>query len=201
MIDSLDKIIDFLDNLGLAKIVADKKKLMLAVLISLAFIFLDVSFVLKMQLSGFSALGPKITKLKNDLSSLDRDLQKMQSLKNKDSNEKQKGIVKAKKIISQNQVTTLLQDISEIAKSNNIRITQIKHFPDAAGTKQVGSEKLLPFLISLDLTCDFHTLGKFINQLENDEIILSVQDLHIVPAEANALIEKVTITLRTYVRK
>ena len=192
---------NLLDKFNLDRLVLDKKKLLFVVLISLAVIFLDISYLLKMQLAGLRKAGPKVSKLKNDLSNLNIGLQSMESLKNKEKAEKQTNAASLKKIISEGKITALLQDISETAKKNGIRISQIKHAADPGGAKQIGTEKLLSYLISLDFICDYHTLGKFLNELENGQIFVSVQDLRITPGEQDAIKQKVYVGLRTYVRK
>jgi Tfp pilus assembly protein PilO len=189
------------DSLFVDRLLLDKKKLLLVVIISLMVIILDISFVLKVQFAGLGRVAPKIAKLKGDLSSLNKGLQNMQDLTNKQAEEKSKNAVKLKKIISEGKITILLQDISETAKKDGIRISQMKYALDSSGPKQVGSEKLLPYLISLDLSSDYHTLGKFLNQLENGQIFVGVQDLRITPGDVDVLKQKVFVTLKTYVRK
>jgi Tfp pilus assembly protein PilO len=196
-------MIPLLDRLNLDRLLLDKKKLLMAVIVSLIVIFLDISFVLKLQLAGLGSLGPKISKLKNDLSAMNKDLENMQNLKIKQDEEMQESALRAKKILSAGQITNLLQYISESAQKEGIRISQIKHSADAVDpkAKKAGPENLFGFTIGLDMACDYHTFGKFINKLENGQYFLSVQDLRITPGEGGNLKQKVYVTLRTYVRK
>jgi len=194
-------MIPLLDRLNLDRLLLDKKKLLMVVIVSLIIIFLDISFVLKLQFAGIGSVGPKISKLKNDISAVNKDLQNTESIKKKHDEEMQKGSLGAKKILNAGQITSLLQYISELAQKDGIRISQIKHSPDAVDpkSKKAGPENLFGFTIGLDLTCDYHTFGKFINELENGQYFLNVQDLRITPGED--LKQKVYVTLRTYVRK
>ncbi len=191
-------MIPMLKQFNLEQLFLDKKKLMLAGVICLVVIFIDISFVMKMQLAGLSAQGPKITKLKADIDKFNADLAKMQSLKNMDG-KKQPGVVLLKKLISEGQITTLLQNISETAKKNGVRISQIRQAPEAISGKQATS--LIPYLISLDFTADYHTLGRFLNQLENGEIFIAVQDMRITPNAENSVSQACSVTLKTYVKK
>ena len=191
-------MIPMLKQFNLEQLFLDKKKLMLAGVICLVVIFIDISFVMKMQLAGLSAQGPKITKLKADIDKFNADLAKMQSLKNMDG-KKQPGVVLLKKLISEGQITTLLQNISETAKKNGVRISQIKQSPEVVSAKQATS--LIPYLISLDFTADYHTLGRFLNQLENGEIFIAVQDMRITPNVENSVSQACFVTLKTYVKK
>ena len=191
-------MIPILKQLNLEQLVSDKKKLLLVGVISLIVIFIDISFVMKLQLAGLSAQGPKITKLKADMGKLNADLAKMQSIKNMDG-KKQTGVVLLKKLISEGQITTLLQNISETAKKNGVRISQIRQAPEVVSAKQATSP--IPYLISLDLTSDYHTIGRFLNQLENAEIFIAVQDIRITPSAENSVSQACAVTLKTYVKK
>jgi len=191
-------MIPILKQLNLEQLFLDKKKLMLVGVICLVVIFIDISFVMKLQLAGLGAQGPKITKLKADIDKFNADLAKMQSLKNMDG-KKQPGAVLLKKLLSEGQVTTLLQNISETAKKNGVRISQIKQAPEVVSVKQATS--LIPYLISLDFTADYHTLGRFLNQLENGEIFIAVQDMRIIPNAENSVSQACSVTLKTYVKK
>jgi Tfp pilus assembly protein PilO len=191
-------MIPILKQLDLQRLASDKKKLMIAAIVCLMIIILDVIFVMKLQLSVLGTQGPKIVKLKKELQALDNDLQKMQSLKSKDGN-KRFGVVLKKSIVPEGQITTLLQNISETAKKYGIRISQMKQSSEAQPGKQAPS--LIPYLISLDLTADYHTFGKFLNQLENGDIFIAVQDLRISPGTQNAISQSCFVTLKTYVKK
>jgi Tfp pilus assembly protein PilO len=190
-------------QINIDRFLLDKKKLLLVAIVALIIVFLDISFVLKMQLSGLRAAGPKIAKLRKDISALDKDLENMQALKKKQEEDSRAGISAAKKLLSAGQITTLLQYLSELAQKDGIRISQIKHAADTVDPKAkktvTGPENLIGFTIGLDLICDYHTFGKFINQLENGQYFLSVQELRILPLEA--LKQKIYVGLRTYVRK
>jgi Tfp pilus assembly protein PilO len=191
-------MIPILKQFNLEQLVSDKKKLMLTGVICLIVIFIDVSFVMKLQLAGLSAQGPKITKLKADIDKLSADLAKMQSIQGKDS-KKQAGVVLQKKLISEGQITTLLQNISETAKKNGVRISQIRQAPEVVSAKLATS--FIPYLISLDFTADYHTLGRFLNQLENGDIFIAVQDLRISPGTQNEISQSCFVTLKTYVKR
>jgi hypothetical protein len=59
----------------------------------------------------------------------------------------------------------------------------------------------IPLAINLDLLCDYHHLGKFINDLENAEILFGVEGIRITSQEGNYFQQKVNLILKTYVKK
>jgi len=191
--------------MNLASIHLDKQKKILIVIICVFFIYIETSFILKAQTSGINNSNPKITRLKNDLANLNRDLANMRASRaseGKQNLKNQKTIIKPSKIISESQISGLLQDISIQANKLDIQIGQIRPSRETVNAKNVvGGNRFTPILISLDLTCDYHNLGKFINGLENSLVFLGVQELKISTQFSDYMKQKATLVLKTYVTK
>lgn len=180
------------------------KMFFLAIAVCLIAPYLDFAFLMKLQLSGVKNLELKITRLKKDLSALEKDLLRMQELKNKQLEKKDKWLLGAKKIISEEYKASLLQDVSNLANKNGVRIMQMKpeKAPPSQKQERVSSpEKFTPLLITLDLFCDYHQMGAFINDLENAQILIAVQNIKIASQPKDFLRQKVSLVLRTYVKK
>ena len=148
-------------------------------------------------MNGVKKSADGIVKLKNDLKALDLGLKNMQALK---LQQKNLPPVKAKKIIFDSQLASLLNDISKIGNANNVTILQIKPSRD---TQKSGAAapKFSPVSISLDLICGYHNLGKFINDLENNQTFISIESLKIEARPEEVLKQRVSLTLKTYVKK
>lgn len=188
-----------LERLGL-----DNKKIFLIVLICIIFLYFDFSLIFKSQLQGLKTTEPKIAALKRDLDNFKKDATKMAELKNKQIEPAQKAAVKIKKIISSGQLVSLLQDLSDIANKNDVKIEQIKPSKDSQISKQdkiAGIDKLQPVLITLDLTADYHHLGEFISDIEGAQAFIAVQSMKIAPRAGEYFKQKVNLVLRTYVEK
>jgi Tfp pilus assembly protein PilO len=188
-----------LDNL-------DTKKIILIVIICLIIVYLDFNFFMALQLKMLKNLGPQIIKIKADLAKLDKDLVDMQELKNKQATSAKTPSTKAKKIILEEDIPSLLKGISDIANINDVKITQMKPSkePQAKETKAPGDniEGLARLWITLDLTGGYHHLGRFINDLENTEVFMAVENLKITPQNpADYLKQKASLVLKTYVKK
>lgn len=188
----------------LEKLDLDNKKLIMIIMILLIFLYLDYNFLLKLQFAALKTSEPKILSLKKDLDNLSKDLEKMQELKKKQIVPDQKALSKIKKIVPSEQLASLLQDLSNIANKNDIMIEQIKPSKEAQGPKQekiVGIDKFQPVLITLDLTCDYHHLGKFINDIEEGQTYILVQGMKIKSQPGEYFKQKVNLLLKTYVKK
>ncbi|MFA5287685.1 MAG: type 4a pilus biogenesis protein PilO [Candidatus Omnitrophota bacterium] len=177
------------------KFALDNKKIALIVIIAAMFLYLDFNYLLKAQMSGVKKPADEIVKLKNDFKALDLGLKNMQNIRSQQKNLPQQ---KAKKIIADYQIASLLQDISKIGNTNNVKILQIKPFREAQ--KAAATSKFSPVIINLDLICGYHDLGKFINGLENNQAFISIESFKIEARPEEALNQRVSLTVKTYVK-
>jgi Tfp pilus assembly protein PilO len=188
------KIPDLLNKLQLAQI--DQKKIILIAMIGLTLLYADFSFVLKSQVRGLKNAQAKITKLRKDISDLSQEVARAQALKSKQGSSGSSR--KAKRIISDGEIASLLERLSVMANQENIKIMQAKPIKD---TKAKDASGNAPCLINLELVCGYHSLGKFINGIENIDILIALDSLNIDVNPADYLKQKVTLGLKTYVKK
>lgn len=186
------KIIDFLDKLGL-----DKRKMILFIIASLVIICIDAAFIIKAQINGLKSSGTQIAKLKKDIDALNKGLVMMQK-----PQAKQGGILKKQKLISEGEMPLLLGDISNTANKFRIKIMQIIPVRDLKAKEEtIGENKFLPVAITLNLYCNYHSLGNFINALENSGAFIAVQEMKIMRSSSDYLSQEVTLKLKTYVKR
>jgi Tfp pilus assembly protein PilO len=188
--------------MNLSNIQLDKQKKILVVIFCLLIIYVDSAFILKGQTSGIKRLKTKVARLTSDLANLNRDLSNMRAAKDKPGLANQKAIIRSSKILAEGQISGLLQEISSLANKSDIQIGQIRPSRETlnAGNAIAGG-KFITILINLDLICDYHNLGKFINELEGLPVFLSVQELNISTQLPDYMKQKVTLVLKTYVTK
>ena len=193
----INPIIEKMQKVNLIeKFALDSKKIILILIVSVMILYLDFNFLFKAQMNGLKKSAEEISKLQNDFKALDLGLKNMQVIKSQQKNLAQS---KAKKIIVDYQLPSLLNDISKIGNANNVRILHIK--PTRETHKAFSSLKFIPVFISLDLICGYHDLGKFINDLENGQAFISVESFKIESRPEEVLKQRVSLTLKTYVKK
>lgn len=177
----------------------DNKKIFLIVLIAVSILYIDYSFIIRMQLNNIKSLKSRIIKLKQDINTLNKQLADIDNLKIKLGQSK----AAKKQIISEGELPTLLEDIANIANKNNIRITQIKPSKEikAKGEKVLPSTELTVIYIILDLSGSYHNFGNFINELENADKFIAVENIKIARDTKDYLRQNVNLLLRTYVKK
>lgn len=188
--------------MSITNIQLDKQKKVLIAIFFVLIAYVDINYILKAQLAGLKSLNPKIVRLENDLKNLNRGLENMRNSKSKQGISAQKSPLKSVKIISEGQISGLLQDIANEANSSGIKIIQIRPIRETQVAKSaVISDKLIPILINLELACDYHNLGRFINRLENSDVFMGVQEMKISTQLPDYLKQKVTLVIKTYVVK
>ncbi|MCX5710138.1 MAG: type 4a pilus biogenesis protein PilO [Candidatus Omnitrophica bacterium] len=179
----------------------DDKTMLAIVLCAAVFIYLDYSFILKAQTNAIKSISPKIARIKADLDNFNRDYAQMSKMPPQALQEKKASNLK--KIVEESDIASLLQDISDIANKNEIKINQLKPDKIVAGPKDKlpGMDKLTPMTITLDMTGDYHQLGKFINALEYGPNFVAVQEIKISSQPTDFFKQKINLVLKTYVKK
>ena len=186
-----------LDNIQL-----DNQKKILIVIFFVFIVYVDLNYILKAQLGGLNNLNPKIISLENDLKNLNHDLENMRISKGKQGVAVQKSVFKSSKILPEGKISGLMQDISNEANKLNIRIIQIRPSRETLNVKStIPADKFTPILINLDMVCDYHNLGRFINWLENSEVFMEIQDFKISTQASDYIRQRVALTIKTYVAK
>lgn len=183
----------------------DGKKIAAIILVSAAVLYIDFSSLLASQLKGFGLIGPKIAKLKSDISAVHKDLAAFEKARvsGAGAQTKQKAFLKVKRIISEEQIPLLLQNISETANRHGIRVMSIKPSREtkAKEEKSFSGVKFTPLLVMLDLSCGYHQFGAFLSDLENADDFYSVHNMEIAVNPGNYLQQNVSLVLKSYVKK
>ncbi len=192
----------------LEKFKIDNQKIILICVLFVIIAYLDCAFLLKIQLSNIKAVKPKIAKLKVDINAFNKSL-----AESKKTGQQQN--LSYLRMLSIDQVPMLLEEISNMAKSNNVMLMQVRQVKETKKKeeKQVQkqaqsqakdkeqSNNLVPLYIALDLSGIYHDFGKFINSIENSDKFIAVQDMNIKSQVADPQLQNANLLLKIYVRK
>lgn len=188
--------------MNLTNIQLNKQKKILIVIFAILIAYVDTNYILKAQRIGLSSLDQKIARLNTDLANLNHGLENMRLSKSRPGLAAQKKVIMPSRILSENQVSELLQEISTAANRFDIKIIQIRPSRQAQKEKTaIVQDKLTLMLINLDLVSDYHNLGRFIQALENSPVFMAVQEMEISTQLPDYMKQKVTLVLKTYVTK
>jgi Tfp pilus assembly protein PilO len=180
------------------KLELDNKKIIFIILICLVIIYVDFAFLIKMQFQTISSIASKVTTLKKDIDNLSRNLVLMQQ-----NQKKQATSVKIKKIILEDDMPKLFQSISDIANKHNVKIMELKPIAQETKTKESADSvqgEFRPQSLALDISGGYHSLGSFIDDLENADEFIVVENFKIVPQQ-DYFRQKASLLLKTYVKK
>lgn len=177
---------------------------MAGVVILVFLLYIDFTFILKPQFNLWKAINPKIAQLKKDIKKLNDDLAIL-SVAVKEKQETQETDQRtAEKIIKEEKIPNLLEEISRIANKREVKIMQIKPLsspPIAKPELTTATAKFFSVSIKLDLLGGYHQLGKFINDLENASVFMEVENLRISSESTSIITQQIELTLKTYVKK
>jgi len=188
--------------MNLTNIQLNNQKKILIVIFLILIIYVDSGYILKAQRAGLKSLSLQITKLNTDLVNLNRGLENMRMSQSNPGLATQKKMPKPTKILTESQISELLQDISAVANKFDIKITQMRPSRQVQKDKStVSQEKLIPMLINLDLVADYHNFGRFIQALENYPVFMGVLQMEISTQLPDYLKQKVNLVLQTYVTR
>jgi Tfp pilus assembly protein PilO len=184
------KRIDFQEILAkirqyITKITQDRKRLIPVICVILVILFLDFSFGLRAQMRALGAVNPKIKELRKGLRNLDSDLARMKGQKSA------LGVTQVKRLVSSEEMTWIIEEITRLANQQGIRIFQIKPVR--------GRQDYSSILIGLDLSAGYHQLVRFLAELENHPVFLEIEKMDIERSDKNPFSHKIGLNLKTYV--
>jgi len=134
--------------------------------------------VTPMQVKNIIALNKNILKLREDIDKVHEDVA---SKKETSADiEKIKSAIAARqnKIIGYQDISSLQAYISAKAKINGLELAETAALPPTK-YKKIGETSLVHIPLNISLRGNFHSLGRFINDLETGEYSLSVADLNV----------------------
>ena len=152
---------------------------------ALLFVFLlDYFILMSPQLVTLTKISPEIKLLSQDIDKAQEDIQKLGFYQGEVKRLETKLAQTNQAVKSKEEVSIILEQISRIANQNNIRIDQI--MPSLEEQKVLLEDKkrtyyALPILVQAK--SGYHDFGRFLNQLENNDLFLYVTSFSIVAGE------------------
>jgi Tfp pilus assembly protein PilO len=166
--------------------------------------YIDYAIVLKAQLNTLQQINTAILNNKKNIEKLQKDLNNLAETQRKERQMGKTGLVKIKKLITNEQIPLLLKEISDLANQHQVRIMQLrpeKGEKDTKSAKIAKAQNLIGEKINLDLSCDYHRLGQFLNAIENSEVYLELEDMKISSVANDYFRQNVRLVLKTYVKE
>ncbi len=168
------------------------------VIILLAIIIIFVMICLVPAVKHNKELGLKFRNLENNLIRSVRKIDNFSELQ-KDKSEVEAFVKKYEdKLIQEREKTRIIGDVSDIAKKCGVIIVSMRPRSYDHELPENFTSFYKPFKYELKLESSYHNFGKFLNLLENFDVILNIESLKIERNEENENIHLITIFLTTY---
>lgn len=176
-----------------------KKQMMLLVgLASLVIVVLYVNFICIPQFMDFFATLQKGSALKTELSQTEDAVSKITTLRSDLDKYRNKVSDCEKMLPAQQEIPSLLEDLSAMAKSSNVKIVGITPMlPKEDKTQKDRIYQEIPIVINAK--SGYHELGRFIHNLENSDRFMKVADIEIKANRTTPKKHDVELLVLTYV--
>jgi len=185
------------------KINFKNKDIVLILVLVVIFFITDYNLILNNQFKLLTHLNSKVKDYKSK-SLLAKDFtQKVDSFNTRRLSLKSKSEQLAKEIVSENDVSLLIEDISNIANKEFVKISQIQPQIENKSPKKLSTQEFKFSLlnINIDAVAGYHQVGKFLNKLENSNSFISVKELSISQEANSNLRHNIRLVLSTFIKK
>ncbi len=192
----MKKVLDFY-----AKIDFKYKDLALVFIAGLLVLILDYSLILSRQMHLLGNLNKKYSEYKEKISLADDSSSRVESFQNRRKSLKEKAEQFAKEIITESQISGLIEDIELCAKDEFVRISYIKPTELVKSAKPVSSEYSFSTLgIHIEAVAGYHQFGKFVNRLERLNSFITVKELSIASNSSSNLRHNIKFLLNVFIK-
>lgn len=172
----------------------------MAIVISSTVLFgllVSIIFIFKPQVVNISGVRTSLGKLKVDLRNARSDISRIGVMKDEIESYDKKIDQYEKTLPTEDGIPGLLESLSEMAKSANMRIAGIvpvDHKGSGAGNRVY---KEIPIMITAK--AGYHELGRFLSSLENSDRFMKVADMQIKADKVSPKKHDIELLVVTYV--
>jgi Tfp pilus assembly protein PilO len=182
-------------------IIKEKDKQIALIILFAIIIAVDLAIVLGWQYRLFSKNNETLVNKKKMLNSLENDL------KNLDKTTQEIGDMDAKinmfysSMVEEKNISTLIEDISNLANLSGVKITQIRPITDNINFEIIEAKdsKFNEIEIQIVGKANFHQFGNFINRIESAKTFYKVDSFEIEADAKDYNVQNIRLSLRTYV--
>lgn len=192
-----------LKNLKLKDIVQlinENQKIVIYAIIVISLLVADYKLFLSSVIKDLRKAMPQKVQLQRSLITAKTQAANIELYKTQAQEVRDKLSLYKKSFSTQQQISALLESLSEIAKASDVKITAVKPYAAVAGGQSgesVGAYQKFPIMVKA--VCGYHQLGRFLNKLENAETFMRITDIKITGSNDNPREHNVYLVVNTYV--
>jgi Tfp pilus assembly protein PilO len=147
----------------------------------IAALILYYNLLLKVQFSKFIAMNREFQTTKSRVKGAEALISNQEKIKAQYENLIKGEELLEKKFLSEDEISSLLEDFSRVAESSGVKILKIKPLELLAATSGAANAPgfYSEFPILIEARAGYHEAGRFINNLENTERFIRIDDIEI----------------------
>ena len=176
-----------------------KEYLILVVILAAMILILYFYFILRPQATGLVRVFSKTKASRATLSKVQTDLKSIDELKDTIDAYKTKILYYEKKLPREQELPSLLESLSTIAKSNNVKLISVKPEKTVDDLKSQKDTLYVAIPISIKARCGYHQMARFINSLENSDRFMKIEDISVESDIDTPREHKVELVIYTYI--
>ena len=180
----------------------EKQKIyVLIIIFGIAGFALYYNLLLKPQFSSFIAKNKEYRIVRDRVKSEEIMIANEDAIKRQHENfEKQRDNLE-RRLPSQDQISSLLEDFSNVAESSGVKILKIKPLEAsvAASKQKVTNSAYSEFPILIEARAGYHQLGDFVNKIENMDRFIKVTDMDVAGIDKDPRHHDIKMRIITYV--
>jgi type IV pilus assembly protein PilO len=183
----------------LAELRKDQKKMVIiAALVTITALFAYFRLLFMPQVSGLFSTVTKVNKLKTELKNAAADISRISEMRAAIASYDEKIGRYGDLLPTETGIPTLLESLSEMARSSGMKIVSIVPVEDRENKARQGQAyQAIPIMMSV--RAGYHELGKFFSTLEDSERFIKIADIHIKSTAANPKKHDVELLVLTYI--
>lgn len=177
-----------------------QQTLIFIILVTLLTLVLYFYLLLLPQAMRLTDVFARAGKAMANLKSAQADVSKIDEFKNRIEEYKEKVDYYERTLPAEQEIPSLLEELSSMAKTSGIKLLSITPVPVSAKEQAAQKNKMykeIPILITAK--SGYHELGSFLNNLENADRFMKVVDLEVKSNKAAPKKHDVELLVSTYV--
>ncbi len=185
----------------MAELKEKQKIYALIAIFGIAGLALYYSFLLKPQFSGFIAKNKEFRIARDRVKAEELMIANEAGIKKQHENFAKQAEYLEKRLPSQDQISSLLEDFSNVAESSGVKILKIKPLeaPVAVSKQKVANNAYTEFPILIEARAGYHQLGDFVNRVENMDRFIKIMDMDVAGIDKDPRHHDIKMRIITYV--
>lgn len=180
----------------------EKQKIyILAAIFGIVGLMLYYNLLLKPQFSSFIARNKEFRIVKERVKNGEALVADEAGIRKQHDNFKKQASYLEKRLPGQDQISSLLEDFSNVAESSGVKILRIKPLeaPAPLSKQKSVNNSYTEFPILIEARAGYHQFGAFVNNLETTDRFIKITDIDMAGTDKDPRHQDIKIRIITYV--